>query len=56
MLEQEAAKLDTIVFNTAIRESVTAKEPIALQASIFSDPSTNAAIDYAAFMQELETK
>lgn len=55
VLEQEAAKLDTVVFNTAIRESVTAKEPIALQASIFSDPSTNAALDYTAFMQELAT-
>ena len=54
VLEREAEKLGTIVFNTAIRESVSAKEPIAMQESIFADPTTNAAIDYAAFMQELE--
>lgn len=53
VLEREAEKLQTVVFDTAIRESVTAKEPIALQESIFKDPTTNAATDYAAFMEEL---
>ncbi|WP_405344630.1 ParA family protein [Ruminococcus sp.] len=56
VLEREAEKLGTFVFSTAIRESVTAKEPIAMQESIFTDPTTNAAADYLAFMQELESR
>ena len=56
VLEQEAAKLGTVVFDTAIRETITAKESIALQESIFTDPTTNAATDYLAFMQELSTR
>ena len=56
VLEREAERLGTVVFDTAIRESVTVKQAQALQQGIFDTKSTAAAADYSAFMQELENK
>ena len=59
VLKSEAEKLGTVLFTTAIRESITVKQAQALQKSIFEiDPeatTTAAAADYFSFMHELET-
>ncbi len=54
MLDQMARRLDTKLFNSAIRECVAVKEAAALQRDIFSyAPRSNAAKDYTAFIDEL---
>lgn len=53
IIKREAEKLGTSIFNTVIRESVTVKEALAMQQSIYKDSQTNGAADYTAFMQEL---
>ena len=58
VLEREAERLHTRVFDTAIRETVTIKQAQATQRGIFQiDPNgstTAAAADYLEFIKELE--
>ena len=57
VLEREAERLGTVVFDTAIRETVTIKQAQAMQEGIYqSDPNatTAGAADYLAFIKELE--
>ena len=54
MLSDTAKKIDTRLFNTAIRETVVVKEAQANQMDIVDyNPKSNAAIDYEAFVDEL---
>lgn len=54
VMEQTAKQLNTKVFNTTIRETITVKEAQANQQDIFSySPKNNAAIDYGKFIDEL---
>ena len=51
---QLAARLQTKVFKTAIRENISVKEAQINQQSIFEyAPNSNAAKDYTAFIDEL---
>lgn len=55
MIAETAGRLDTKVFNAAIRENVAVKEAQASRQDIFAyAPSSNAALDYAALLDELE--
>jgi chromosome partitioning protein len=54
VLEQTAKRLNTKLFKTPIRETISVKEAQANQQDIFSyAPKNNAAIDYAEFINEL---
>lgn len=53
MISDTASKLQTIVYETAIRESVSVREAQAKQQDIFSyAPKSNPANDYMAFIKE----
>jgi chromosome partitioning protein len=53
-LSQTAAKLDTRVYNTKIRECTAIKEAQALRRDIFSyAPNSNAAADYSSLIDEI---
>lgn len=55
MLENAAKKLGTKVFDTKIRECTAIKEAAAVGMNIFAyAPKSNGAIDYQAFLDELE--
>lgn len=52
-IEDEARRMKTKVFDTAIRENIAIKEAQALQTDIFSyAPKSNGAQDYQQFVQE----
>lgn len=54
LLEDTAEKLETIVFNTKIRECIALKEAQAIQQNIYSyAPKSNAAADYKSFTDEV---
>lgn len=54
IMEQMAAKLDTRVFDTRIREAVSIRESQMLRTDIFSYAArSNVAADYSAFIDEL---
>lgn len=54
LLEDTAAALHTVVYQTKIRECIAMKEAQAAQQSIFEyAPKSNASIDYNAFIDEL---
>lgn len=54
VIEQTAKQLNTKLFKTTIRETITIKEAQANQQDIFSyAPKSNAAIDYAEFINEI---
>ena len=54
VIEKTARKLNTKLFKTAIRENIAIKEAQANQQDIFSyAPKSNAAIDYAKFIDEI---
>jgi len=53
MIEETALQLDARVYNARIREGVAIKEAQAKRQDIFSyAPTSNAAMDYAAFVEE----
>lgn len=54
MMEDAAASMGTMVFNTRIREAVAVKESQMMKQNIFSyAPKSNAAADYMNFVQEV---
>ena len=54
MAKQLAQKLGTKIFSTSIRENISVKEAQISQKSLFEyAPNSNAAKDYAAFIEEL---
>jgi len=54
VMEQTAKQINTKVFKTAIRETITVKEAQANQQDIFSyAPKNNGALDYTALVDEL---
>lgn len=54
-IEQLAAAIDTRVYKTRIRESVSIKEAQAVRTDIFTyDPKSNGAKDYLEFCKEIE--
>lgn len=54
LIEKHAAEMGTRVFNTRIRECTAVVEALAYRKGIFEyAPRSNAAIDYAEFMNEL---
>lgn len=54
LIQDTAAALDTKVFETKIRESVSVREAATMHADIFSyDKNSNGAQDYKAFCEEL---
>ena len=53
MIEETALQLDARVYNARIREGIVIKEAQAKRQDIFSyAPTSNAAMDYAAFVEE----
>lgn len=56
-IEQAAKLLDTVVYDTTIRESVAVKETQLLRSDIYSEaPKATATIDYTAFVDEFISK
>lgn len=54
MIEETAKQLNTIVYKTTIRETVTVKEAQASRTDLYSySPKSNAAADYTAFIEEV---
>ena len=54
MIEHTAKELETIVFNTKIREGIAIKESQAMRKGIFAyAPKSNPAQDYQLFVNEI---
>lgn len=56
MIEDKAKELGTVLFSSRIRECIAVKEAAILQRSLYEyAPKSNAAKDYAAFIEEVLT-